>query len=215
MSVRIRLKRMGSKKNPFYRIIATDSRMPRDGRFLETLGYYNPMTEPPDIQVHEDVLFKWFDRGATPSVNAESLLRRAGSIQKYRLIKAGVRGEELETKVEAIKNQQETAAAKRLAKKKDIKSEKTVKKEAAAAEAAKAEEPKPEAAAAAEPKPEGPAEAEPKPEEAKVDDPKPEAAKADDAKPEAAAKAEEPAAEEPKPEAPAEAESEAEKPDSK
>ena len=53
MSVRIRLKRMGSKKRPFYRIIATDSRMPRDGRFIETLGYYNPMTEPADVNIKE------------------------------------------------------------------------------------------------------------------------------------------------------------------
>ncbi|UCH82967.1 MAG: 30S ribosomal protein S16 [Candidatus Latescibacterota bacterium] len=174
MSVRIRLKRMGSKKKPFYRIIATDSRMPRDGRFLETLGYYNPMTEPPDIQVHEDILFKWFDRGATPSENAESLLRRAGCIQKYGLIKAGVTGEELETKVEAIKNQQEAAAEKKLLKKKDAKSEKAVKKEAAEAEAATtaeeptAEESKAEAA-------EAPKSEEPKAEEAKTDEAKPEA----------------------------------------
>ena len=57
---------MGSKKRPFYRIVATDSRMPRDGRFIETLGYYNPIPDPPVIEIKEDLILKWFDRGATP-----------------------------------------------------------------------------------------------------------------------------------------------------
>ena len=65
MSVKIRLKRMGSKKRPFYRIIATDSRNPRDGRFIETLGYYNPLLDPPDINVKEDLIFKWMKRHIT------------------------------------------------------------------------------------------------------------------------------------------------------
>ncbi|UCG51972.1 MAG: 30S ribosomal protein S16 [Candidatus Latescibacterota bacterium] len=124
MSVRIRLKRMGSKKKPFYRIIATDSRMPRDGRFIEAVGYYNPMTNPPEIQVREEILFKWFDRGATPTENAASILRRVGSLQKWDLIKAGVTGEELEMKVEAIKNQQLAAASKKEMKKKQAKAPK-------------------------------------------------------------------------------------------
>ena len=170
MSVKIRLKRMGSKKKPFYRIIATDSRMPRDGRFLETLGYYNPMTEPPEIQVHEDVVFKWFDRGATPSENAASLLRRVGCIQKYDLIKAGVTGEELDMKVEAIRNQQEAAASKKQSKKKDAKSAKAAEEEEAAE--AKAEEPKTAEPKAEEAKAEEPKTEEPKVEEAKAEEPK-------------------------------------------
>lgn len=134
MSVRIRLKRMGSKKRPFYRIIATDSRMPRDGRFIENVGYYNPMTNPPDIHVDEDALFKWFERGATPTENAAGLLRRVGSIQKWDLKKAGVTGEELETKVEAIKNQRAATAKRKDTKKSEAKSQKALSKEAAEAE---------------------------------------------------------------------------------
>jgi small subunit ribosomal protein S16 len=175
MSVRIRLKRMGSKKKPFYRIIASDSRMPRDGRFLETLGYYNPMTEPPDIRIHEDAVFKWFERGATPTESAASLLRRGGCLQKWDLMKAGVTGEELDMKVEAIKNQQDAAAARKQMKKKDAKSAKAAAEEAS-------EESKAEEAAGAEPAPE-----KAKTEEPKVEEP---VAKAE----EPVAKAEEPAA---------------------
>lgn len=171
MSVKIRLKRMGSKKKPFYRLVATDSRMPRDGRFIETLGYYNPMTEPPDIQIHEDVVFKWFERGATPSENAASLLRRVGCLQKWDLMKAGVTGDELDLKVEAIKNQQDAAAARKQMRKKDAKTAKAAKDEEPAAEEQPAVvEEKPAAAevpAAAEEKPaageEKPAAAEEKP----------------------------------------------------
>ena len=90
---------MGSKKRPFYRIIATDSRNPRDGRFLETLGYYNPIVEPMDINVKEELVFKWMGRGAVPSSSAESLLRRYGTMKKWSLVKQGVSLEDLEPKL--------------------------------------------------------------------------------------------------------------------
>ncbi len=186
MSVKMRLKRMGSKKKPFYRIVATDSRMPRDGRFIETLGYYNPMTEPPDIQVHEDVVFKWFERGATPSENVASLLRRVGCLQKWDLMQAGVAGEELNLKVEAIKNQQDAAAAKKQMKKKDAKTAKDGKDEEAKAEA--------------------PAAAESKAEEPKASEPEAEATKVTESEAEAT-KATEPEVEEPKAAEPAAGES--------
>ena len=75
MAVKIRLKKMGSKKRPFYRLIAADSRSPRDGRFLETLGHYNPMVEPAEIKIDEDKVYKWLGNGAMPTVNAANLLK--------------------------------------------------------------------------------------------------------------------------------------------
>lgn len=106
MAVKIRLKRMGSKKRPFYRIVATDSRNPRDGRFIETLGYYNPITDPPDINIKEDLVFKWMERGAIPTGNTESLLRRVGTMKKWSLLKQGVKVEELDAKYEEMKSKE-------------------------------------------------------------------------------------------------------------
>jgi small subunit ribosomal protein S16 len=154
MSLKIRLRRMGTKKKPFYRLVAIDSRMARDGRFVEVVGYYDPMTNPPKIQIDEEALFRWIERGATPSVNVASLLRRVGSLQKWDLMKAGVKGEELETRVEAIKNQQLVAAERRETKKREAKTRKEGAKpvaegaKAGGAEGAAPEAPKPEASAA-------------------------------------------------------------------
>lgn len=103
MAVKIRLKRMGSKKRPFYRIIATDSRNPRDGRFIETLGYYNPIVDPPDIKVKEDLVFKWMKRGAIPTENTESLLRRTGTMKKWHLLQQGVSEDELDASAESLR----------------------------------------------------------------------------------------------------------------
>jgi len=124
LSVRVRLKRMGSKKRPFYRLIAADSRMPRDGRFIETLGFYDPLTDPATVKVDEDSLFKWFARGATPTVSAESLLKQLGFMQKWHLMKQGVTGDDLANRVAAIKAQRETAVAQRGQKKKGLPSAK-------------------------------------------------------------------------------------------
>ncbi len=93
---------MGSKKKPFYRIVATDSRNPRDGRFIETLGYYNPLTDPPEIKVDEEGVLKWLERGAVPSDNTESILRRTGAMQKWQLLKQGVKREDLDAKLEEM-----------------------------------------------------------------------------------------------------------------
>lgn len=138
MSVKIRLKRMGSKKRPFYRIIATDSRMPRDGRFIETVGFYNPLPDPPVINVKEDLLFKWFERGAKPTANTASLLRSVGYMQKWELMKQGLSGEVLEQRVIAIRSQRATAAVKKQAKKKEALSEKAKAKESKESEAPEA-----------------------------------------------------------------------------
>jgi small subunit ribosomal protein S16 len=76
MPVRIRLTRKGAKKRPFYRIVAADSEAPRDGRFLEVVGYYNPQTDPAQITIDEEKITKWIDRGAKVSETVSSLLRK-------------------------------------------------------------------------------------------------------------------------------------------
>jgi len=72
---------MGAKKRPFYRIVVADSRAPRDGRFIEEIGYYNPMTEPSELQVDGEKAKKWIDQGALPSDTVRALLKKSGTIQ--------------------------------------------------------------------------------------------------------------------------------------
>ncbi|MBW1714320.1 MAG: 30S ribosomal protein S16 [Deltaproteobacteria bacterium] len=76
MAVRIRLTRKGAKKKPFYRIVAADSEAPRDGRFLEVIGHYNPQTDPAQISIDEEKVAKWIERGAKVSETVRSLLRK-------------------------------------------------------------------------------------------------------------------------------------------
>lgn len=80
MSVKIRLARHGAKKRPFYRIVAAQNEAPRDGRFLEVLGTYNPLTEPATIEVKADRVKDWLARGAQPSDTVRSLLRKTGAL---------------------------------------------------------------------------------------------------------------------------------------
>ena len=81
MSVRIRLTRKGTKKKPFYRIVAADKEMPRDGRFLELLGTYDPMVEPVAITLKEDRINYWLGEGAKPSATVASLFKQKGMVQ--------------------------------------------------------------------------------------------------------------------------------------
>ncbi|KKM11868.1 30S ribosomal protein S16 [Clostridiales bacterium PH28_bin88] len=83
MATRIRLKRMGGKKEPFYRLVVADSRSPRDGRFIEEIGYYNPIKDPEIIKVDEEKALKWLNTGAQPSDTAKALLKKAGIWQKH------------------------------------------------------------------------------------------------------------------------------------
>jgi small subunit ribosomal protein S16 len=81
MSVKIRLRRMGAKKAPFYRLVVADSRSPRDGKFIEEIGYYNPITEPAEIKIDAEKAKKWLDNGAQPSDTVRSLLKKSGIIE--------------------------------------------------------------------------------------------------------------------------------------
>ena len=80
--LRIRLTRIGKKKQPSYRLIVTDSRAPRDGAFLEIIGHYNPRTDPPTVVIQEDKAVQWLQKGAQPSETASKLLRRTGVLDK-------------------------------------------------------------------------------------------------------------------------------------
>lgn len=82
MAVKIRLKRMGAKKSPFYRVVVADSRSPRDGRFIEEIGYYNPLTEPAVIKIDEDKAAQWIKNGAQPSDIVKRLFVRVGFSEK-------------------------------------------------------------------------------------------------------------------------------------
>jgi small subunit ribosomal protein S16 len=81
MAVKIRLRRMGAKKAPFYRVVVADSRSPRDGKFIEEIGYYNPITEPADIKIDAEKAKKWLETGAQPSDTVKSLLKKSGIIE--------------------------------------------------------------------------------------------------------------------------------------
>ncbi len=83
MAVKLRLMRMGAKKRPFYRIVATDSRSRRDGEYLELVGTYNPISNEKNVKINEEVALKWLGNGAIPSDTVRSLFKEAGIMKKY------------------------------------------------------------------------------------------------------------------------------------
>ncbi len=95
--VRLRLRRIGLKGQPTYRIVAADSESPRDGRFLEILGFYNPRTQPATIHIKEDRAFHWMKNGALPSDSVEQVFKAAGTLERWERFK---QGEAVETLVQ-------------------------------------------------------------------------------------------------------------------
>jgi len=89
MAVKIRLTRMGAKKRPSYRIVATDSRRPRDGQYLELIGTYNPIVEPAEVKINKEVAMKWLNNGAIPSDTVRNLFSKAGIMKKFAEEKKG------------------------------------------------------------------------------------------------------------------------------
>lgn len=83
MAVKLRLKRMGSKKRPFYRIVAADSRSPRDGRFIEEVGYYNPVQSPAVVKIDEEKALTWLNNGAIPTDTVRDLFSKEGIMKKF------------------------------------------------------------------------------------------------------------------------------------
>ena len=90
MSVKIRLMRMGGKRKPFYRFVVMDSRKRRDGAYLDSLGYYNPIVKPFDIKIDEEKALMWLGRGAQLTEGARSLLNKAGILKKWESRRGGV-----------------------------------------------------------------------------------------------------------------------------
>ena len=89
MAVKLRLKRMGAKKAPFYRVVVADSRSPRDGRFIEVLGTYNPLTTPAEVKLDEEKAMKWLNNGAIPTDTVKNLFSKAGIMEKFHNTKQG------------------------------------------------------------------------------------------------------------------------------
>jgi small subunit ribosomal protein S16 len=87
--VRIRLRRVGAKKQPSYRIVATDKESPRDGRFLEILGFYNPRSEPATLELEEARIYDWMSKGAQPSDSVRQLFQSAGLLDRFERFKKG------------------------------------------------------------------------------------------------------------------------------
>ena len=81
MAVKIRLKRIGAKKTPFYRVVVADERSPRDGKFIEEIGYYNPLTDPVDIKINAEKATKWLNNGAQPTETVRTLLKKTEIIK--------------------------------------------------------------------------------------------------------------------------------------
>ena len=81
MAVKIRLKRLGAKKVPFYRVVVADERSPRDGKFIEEIGYYNPLTNPADIKINAEKATKWLNDGAQPTETVRTLLKKTEIIK--------------------------------------------------------------------------------------------------------------------------------------
>jgi len=116
--VKLRLKRMGKKKAPLYKIVAADSRSPRDGRFIESVGNYNPHAEPAQVVLKEERVIHWLTKGAKPTETVRNLLRREGLIMKMRLLKSKASEEKVSEKMQQFiddkANKLERAKARKL-----------------------------------------------------------------------------------------------------
>jgi small subunit ribosomal protein S16 len=122
LSVRLRLRRMGKKKQPIYKVVAADSRSPRDGKFLEDIGIYNPLTKPHTVDIKEERVLYWLDRGAQPTDTVKSLLRQKGITLKRELKRRGLSEEQITKELENWQKLQEAKTKTRSSKKKSKKS---------------------------------------------------------------------------------------------
>ncbi len=140
--VKLRLRRMGRKKRPYYRIVAADSRAPRDGRFIELVGTYDPLQKPFKVELREDRVFYWLQNGAQPTDTVKSLFKRKGLWLKWDLMKHGADEAKIQeefAKWEALQAQRAERLAAKEAEK--AKAKKSAKEETAEEEAAPAEAP--------------------------------------------------------------------------
>jgi small subunit ribosomal protein S16 len=148
LAVKLRLRRMGKKKQPIYKMVAADARSPRDGKFLEAVGFYNPLTDPHTLDLKEDRIMYWLNVGAQPTHTVKSLLRQKGLILKKELISKGLDEEKVKSELEEWQKVKEAGSKKKTDKKLSKKAKAKQEAQASADAAPKeetAEEPKPEA----------------------------------------------------------------------
>ena len=100
MAVKLRLRRMGKKKQPLYKVVAADARSPRDGKFLEAIGTYNPLTNPHTVDIKEDRALYWLNAGAQPTDTVKSLLKQKGIILKRELQRRGMSEDKIQSEME-------------------------------------------------------------------------------------------------------------------
>ena len=168
--VRLRLRRVGRKKQPSYRVVAAEKESPRDGRFLEVVGFYNPRTEPSTITLKEDRIYEWLKNGAQPSDAVEALFRQMGTRDRYERFKAGEDVENLLEEYQVVEESRNVTTKTRIdGKKKVSKKAKAKAEEAAKAEAEAAAKNEEEAAVEEKPVEEPTVEAEEAPAEAEVE----------------------------------------------
>lgn len=117
MAVKLRLRRMGKKKQPIYKLVAADSRSPRDGKFLEAVGFYNPLTNPHTLDLKEDRIMYWLNVGAQPTHTVKSLLRQKGITLKKELISKGLDEEKIKSELENWQKMKEAGSKKKADKK--------------------------------------------------------------------------------------------------
>lgn len=141
MAVRLRLRRTGRRNQPSYKVVAADSRSPRDGRFIESVGTYNPLRNPAEIKFNEEKAFKWLKRGALPSDTVRSLLRKAGLWYKWYLMKKGLDESVIAQKLSEWQAGQEAKLARDAERKQRHKAARKAKKTKEAAKAEPAAQP--------------------------------------------------------------------------
>ena len=118
MAVKIRLRRMWAKKRPFYRIVVADSRYPRDGRFIEEIGYYNPIVEPAEVKLDKELAMKWLKNGATPTDTVRDILSKEGVMKEFHESKFTKKETKKEKVVKAEKEEKAEKPAKKTTTKK-------------------------------------------------------------------------------------------------
>jgi len=125
LAVKLRLRKMGKKKQPLFKIVAADARAPRDGKFLESIGLYNPKATPHTLEINEERALYWLGVGAQPTDTVRSLFRQAGVTLKKELQKRGLSSEQIEAEVSNWKQNKEASKAKKSVSKKVKKSQTT------------------------------------------------------------------------------------------
>ena len=136
--VKIRLRRAGAKKKPSYRVVVADSHAPRDGRFIEIIGHYNPRTDPVTVNIHEDRVLHWLSEGAQPTDTVRRLLENRGTLDRFARLKAGEDLEKLLVEAQAARTQNQEKVQ---AVAKEIQAEVDVQEEIEEAETVEASEP--------------------------------------------------------------------------